>query len=214
MIAIRAIETRYRGVYFRSRLEARWAAFFDAAGWSWEYEPFDTAGWIPDFVLKGKKRTALVEVKPILWPRVGVLEHAQDKMIETIRSAEYAPQIAKAWRYAANLYESRDVNLIGWPDPSSTEVLILGTSILSESIGGHYLGVILNELWGNLMWDAACLAGGHQPQVLDFHAFEGSYEYRIGGQYEGDRHIRPANKSAVEDLWGKASRAVRYEAQL
>ena len=34
------IPTLYGGVRFRSRLEARWAAFFfDVAGWSWEYEP-------------------------------------------------------------------------------------------------------------------------------------------------------------------------------
>jgi hypothetical protein len=44
-----AIPTRYGGVQFRSRLEARWAAFFDLAGWRWQYEPIDLAGWIPDF---------------------------------------------------------------------------------------------------------------------------------------------------------------------
>lgn len=46
-----AIPTRYSGVQFRSRLEARWAAFFDIAGWRWQYEPIDLAGWIPDFRL-------------------------------------------------------------------------------------------------------------------------------------------------------------------
>lgn len=39
---IRAIETRYRGYRFRSRLEARWAVFFDAAGIEWSYED---EGW-------------------------------------------------------------------------------------------------------------------------------------------------------------------------
>jgi hypothetical protein len=33
------MRTRYNGVNFRSRLEAKWAAFFDLAGWSWEYQP-------------------------------------------------------------------------------------------------------------------------------------------------------------------------------
>jgi nucleoside 2-deoxyribosyltransferase len=51
---IKAIETRYKGYRFRSRLEARWAVFFDALGLEWEYEPegFDLgdAGWyLPDF---------------------------------------------------------------------------------------------------------------------------------------------------------------------
>ena len=34
-----AIETRYAGCRFRSRLEARWAVFFDRLGIPWEYEP-------------------------------------------------------------------------------------------------------------------------------------------------------------------------------
>ncbi|GII84578.1 hypothetical protein Ssi03_25680 [Sphaerisporangium siamense] len=36
---IAAIETRYAGCRFRSRLEARWAVFFDHLGIRWEYEP-------------------------------------------------------------------------------------------------------------------------------------------------------------------------------
>lgn len=35
---IKAIETKYKGYRFRSRLEARWAVFFDALGVRWEYE--------------------------------------------------------------------------------------------------------------------------------------------------------------------------------
>lgn len=34
-----AIETRYAGCRFRSRLEARWAVTFDTLGISWDYEP-------------------------------------------------------------------------------------------------------------------------------------------------------------------------------
>jgi len=53
---IRAIETIYSGYRFRSRLEARWAIYFDALGIQYEYEPegFDLgeAGWyLPDFYL-------------------------------------------------------------------------------------------------------------------------------------------------------------------
>lgn len=58
------IETLYNGVRFRSRLEARWAAFFDALCWRWEYEPFDCAGYIPDFLLL-IERPIVVDVKPI-----------------------------------------------------------------------------------------------------------------------------------------------------
>ena len=55
---LKAIETIYRGVRFRSRLEARWAVFFDACGIEWEYEPEgydlgDGVWYLPDFRLHG-----------------------------------------------------------------------------------------------------------------------------------------------------------------
>lgn len=51
----RAIETEYRGFRFRSRLEARWAVFFDGAGVAWDYEPqgfeLPNGRYLPDFRL-------------------------------------------------------------------------------------------------------------------------------------------------------------------
>lgn len=61
-MTINAIETKYKGYQFRSRLEAKWAAFFDLCEWPWSYEPHDLNGWIPDFAI-GYQPT-LVEVKP------------------------------------------------------------------------------------------------------------------------------------------------------
>jgi hypothetical protein len=64
---IKAIETRYKGYRFRSRLEARWAVFFDALGIEWEYEfegfvlPNGTS-YLPDFYLPDLG--IWVEVKP------------------------------------------------------------------------------------------------------------------------------------------------------
>lgn len=60
-----AKETVYAGALFRSRLEARWAAFFDLIGWSWLYEPIDLDGWIPDFRVSVGDWSRLVEVKPV-----------------------------------------------------------------------------------------------------------------------------------------------------
>lgn len=52
---IKPIETFYAGCRFRSRLEARWAVFFDSIGCRWEYEPqgFGIGGkaYLPDFLL-------------------------------------------------------------------------------------------------------------------------------------------------------------------
>jgi hypothetical protein len=54
-MSIPAIETRYGGYRFRSRLEARWAVFFDHMHIAWQYEPqgFIVAGrpYLPDFLL-------------------------------------------------------------------------------------------------------------------------------------------------------------------
>ena len=53
-----AIQTEYKGYLFRSRLEARWAVFFDACGVRWEYEPEGFVlpsgkHYLPDFLLHG-----------------------------------------------------------------------------------------------------------------------------------------------------------------
>lgn len=64
---IKAIETHYKGYRFRSRLEARWAVFFDHMGIEYQYEPegFDFNGvwYLPDFYLPQVEMYA--EVKPI-----------------------------------------------------------------------------------------------------------------------------------------------------
>lgn len=63
-MTIAAIPTRYAGVNFRSRLEARWAAFFDQCGLTWGYEPIDLNGYIPDFLVELPHARILFEVKP------------------------------------------------------------------------------------------------------------------------------------------------------
>lgn len=52
--SMKAIETQYKGYRFRSRLEARWAVFFQTLGLEWEYEPegfvmSDGTHYLPDF---------------------------------------------------------------------------------------------------------------------------------------------------------------------
>ncbi len=66
---LKAIETVYNGYRFRSRLEARWAVFFDAMGIEYQYEleGFDLGDggyYLPDFWLP--KWNSWVEVKPVL----------------------------------------------------------------------------------------------------------------------------------------------------
>ena len=63
---IKAIPTWYAGTYFKSRLEAKWAVYFDyiKLSWIYEHEGFETPhGWyLPDFYFPDIKLFA--EVKP------------------------------------------------------------------------------------------------------------------------------------------------------
>lgn len=59
----RGIPTWYRGTLFRSLTEARWASFLDELAWPWAYEPFELAGYIPDFICAHQAGDLLVEVK-------------------------------------------------------------------------------------------------------------------------------------------------------
>ena len=68
-MAIKAIETKYKGYRFRSRLEARWAVFFDEleVPWKYESEGYDLDGiyYLPDFCVRTKDgKMQFVEVKP------------------------------------------------------------------------------------------------------------------------------------------------------
>ena len=69
-MSIKAIGTVYKGYRFRSRLEARWAVFFDALGlnWGYEVEGFTLGGddYLPDFLIKGGSHypDIWVEIKP------------------------------------------------------------------------------------------------------------------------------------------------------
>lgn len=67
MNSIKPIQTRYKGYHFRSRLEARWAVFFDSMGIRYEYEPegyelSDGSKYLPDFYLP--MLNTFFEVKP------------------------------------------------------------------------------------------------------------------------------------------------------
>jgi hypothetical protein len=63
-LSIPALPSTYAGIKFRSRLEARWAYYFDLIGLPWKYEPegyaLSAGNYLPDFKCFG----FFVEVKP------------------------------------------------------------------------------------------------------------------------------------------------------
>ena len=67
--SIKPIETKYNGFRFRSRLEARWAVFFDLIGLKYEYEVegFEMNGirYLPDFYIPSLDRWFEIKGKPL-----------------------------------------------------------------------------------------------------------------------------------------------------
>lgn len=94
---LKPIQTEYKGYLFRSRLEARWAVFFDECGVEWEYEKegYDLGNgmyYLPDFVLHGVEGRCnsdlFVEVK-------GVLTEEDEEKIEAFVQYGYTLDKAK-----------------------------------------------------------------------------------------------------------------------
>ena len=82
MEAIKAIPTVYKGVQFRSKLEAQWAKFFDSVGIEWAYEQEgyqfeDGTRYLPDFYLPEAKQ--FFEVKGVMTDKD---MHKIEKMLE------------------------------------------------------------------------------------------------------------------------------------
>lgn len=65
---IKALPAFYKSIQFKSRLEARWAYYFDNLRLDWVYEPegfeLPSRRYLPDFLIEGK---TWAEVKPELW---------------------------------------------------------------------------------------------------------------------------------------------------
>jgi hypothetical protein len=107
-LAIKTIETNYNGFRFRSRLEARWAVFFDHLGIKYEYEPegFKLKSgkqYLPDFRLKGKYGDIWFEVQ-------GPEPTKQERLTAAEFSVEKGEPIALA-------RGNHEVDARGWPKP-------------------------------------------------------------------------------------------------
>lgn len=106
---LKAIETEYKGYRFRSRLEARWAVFFETIGYRWEYEPegfeLPSGRYLPDFFVE---EGGYFEVKPSLasideysWTRLLEFEKALESKGEQLHildgSPDFIPYFRPSW---------------------------------------------------------------------------------------------------------------------
>jgi len=141
---MKAIETQYQGCRFRSRLEARWAVFFDAMRLAWTYEPegvvTPAGGYLPDFWLPGLE--LWVEVKPGA-PTEQERQKASELLLGTRRPVFITaglPDVAGEvhWSYTAQGGEWNWHHAPGWVDWNSSRALgrccmeVLGTDVAGD----------------------------------------------------------------------------------
>lgn len=180
MSDIKPIETLYKGYRFRSRLEARWAVFFDELGIKWEYEKegydLGEAGWyLPDFWLP--KMLCFVEIKPRnTWYPFENEDYVRDERVAKLARAfadKVAPIIvfggvpSSGWNGTAFCLDITDSggglyeNQVGfdWCE-------VLNEAVLSFSDEDGKLLAGERTLWGPNWdpWEYACADGKHRRE--------------------------------------------------
>lgn len=185
------IPTAYRGTHFRSRLEAKWAAFFDLIGWSWIYEPMDADGYIPDFLIQGP-RPFFVEVGAVY------------------TTAEYIAKAEKADLAAASL--GRDLLVVGmaavadmldacYPDVPSAGWLGEYDVWPGEWDGQRFGDGTPGFAWGRGNWGQCC--ADHLNVWHDFM----NYDHRPWGHSREDTSAR---ETWIMDRWFEAGNMVQW----
>jgi hypothetical protein len=193
----------------RSRLEAKWAAFFDQLGWRWQYEPTEFPGWIPDFALFGRKGNVVyVEVKPVgHFPSevAGELNHAmrdEDKSIELLILG-LMPNFTydTGGRSRATVSNSPP---LGWLYET------YGTNITPPECSW------MGETWGGWVDADFHVLGG-----WGFHSVIGEWFNRITGSYDGTRGAWvvqkkqfPDHLAALQIFWNRACNSQQWRSVL
>jgi len=179
-----AITTKYDGIEYRSRLEARWAAFMKNIGWEIVYEPFDGDGYIPDFLVQGE-RPLLIEVKPAATQK------------------EYGAAVPKAEKGLASHWR-HDILIVG-----ISPYWVSDDGIESDHVAGM-LGEF-DSYEGSWQWDLGrwftCRACGH---ISVFHSTS-SFSGRPCGHYDGNGHILSPPISLMQSMWADACNDVKWK---
>ena len=204
-----AIPTKYDGIEYRSRLEARWAAFMQNIGWDIVYEPFDGDGYIPDFLVQGES-PLLIEVKPAA---------TQKEYEAAVPKAEHG--LAAHWNH--------DVLIVGaapiWGRLDAENFLTAGLLgeyqcwFSDDNGGGFYHRSEWDELrshdkyteqpegwaWGPAKWNSC----GQCHRIVVRHEEQG-WHGRPCDHGDGDRFIGYVRKPFLESLWADACNDVKW----
>jgi hypothetical protein len=213
---IKAIETVYQGNSFRSRLEARWAAFFTEIGWPWTYEPFDCPGWIPDFLISGD-RPLLVEIKPL----------ASDFNIEKITGAasrfEWSGEILLLDSSGPSKHDNcSHLTLIGrlgerfrepegysWYFGNEGNAVLCRYPVLCESNRARIAKQAGIDTWDRSLRDSSATWDKWPKGQIGVAHGEMSYTDRITGRYDGG-HLGGIEFEEAREIWNKATSIVRW----
>jgi len=201
---VQAIETEYHGYRMRSRLEARWAAFFDRCQWSWHYEPLEHGTWIPDFAI-GWEPT-FCEVKPFF------RDEDWTDMIRQIDAALTPPYrvvcLGAGPRWQT---DDSDIFALGWLLERWDYLELDGQQgqmgpCLQDlhfgfTEGNHRLGLCpMNAGWSNVIY---------QPPQNDSHPNKWS---RVHGSIHcGELNVNSPAGQICRDYWGQAHQLTRHE---
>ena len=175
MSDLKPIETIYNGYRFRSRLEARWAVFFDALGVRYEYEPegFDLGNglyYLPDFLLHD------------IMPRYAQGDYLRDVYVEV--KGQPNPEDAKKIAAFAEHFPIWVVGALPDPDRYARSCEEQREAFCHDVCSGKYQFdnrcVFCPYDHGTIDGDG-CFAFslGYDDGTLSFHGADSNYDYGV-----------------------------------
>jgi len=158
---IKAIETRYKGSRFGSRLGAAWAGFFDALWLTWEYEPEgfvlpDGTHYLPDFRVTSPQGL-------VTWYEVKAPGHGAGSKMPQLEKAMTPP--LQAITPNASLFLDQFMTLVGDP-----------VDVLQDHEVCPRCGTISTEQWEDLSRGVPIYGFNCWPCDIDTPSGDGNEE--------------------------------------
>jgi hypothetical protein len=218
---IKSKPTIYKGTKYRSRLEARWAAFFDLLGFTYQYEPYDLNGWTPDFVIYLGDKEILCEVKPtkkhgfdIDYVKTKFLPNAGQRAIMLCidpidrEEIEYIPNKADIY-FLYTVGEAYEWMPCVWhsaPEHKGNFVYFLIEIFVSDEYKEHFVPMIgdLNYLYNGSDKLSAWYLGNDFSNYKNGISYSG-YEW----PYNNETERNPIDY--LDSIWVKAGELTRFQ---
>jgi hypothetical protein len=219
-VRIANIPTIYNGVQFRSRLEAKWAAFFDLLGWHWHYEPLDLDGWIPDFLIEPFPGDFHPKSSEYYCAQCGHchgkgMKHS-DCCDHCIRKKSLLVEVKPILQRDAAITEKIERALGTSADKAvlyddlNFDALLVG--LFPRTICGTIMriGWLMSDAWqGSVLID---INAEHDGSRYDISAEVQIFGGRLSGWRDGG-HLPTSDPKNIDALWKRAGNAVQWSAR-